>query len=329
MLKPALLILLAMVLLPALEPATASPPAARTKSSNLGTMQALNGYAREKGLTVQSIGTSPFRIILVGTPKPAEADRMLALGEQTLAGFDVWTGKNAAFAAKGQPAGEDYLLCILPSKQGYDAFVDFLNKGTKKSTDGEPDLSKKVSGFSMPRALVTYAEPVSQIPQNYAIYTAACLAIDAFYAERPAKKAPPWIREGMAAEMQRLQVKSIRCTTIAYELNKEAAVEDWPGYVADLIAKGDRKTLCTSSDIFNQELAAMPGATYRQIWSFTTYVRGRCGAATGKQNKFLQILEATANGTVGHMAVKEVLNLKDPQLTNGWLQWAAENRKMR
>ena len=128
-----------------------------------------------------------------------------------------------------------------------------------------------------------------------------------------------------AAEMQRLQLKSIRCTTIAYEDRKDEAVENWAKEVARIISTRDQMAI-TASDVTRLSLNALPGAHYRQMWSLCAYVRGKCGTGKGAENPFLQLLTATAAGESSEVALKRILKLSDPTLTPAWRAWAVAQK---
>lgn len=309
--------------------ASATAPAAVKRVSNITSMEILRTFAQSRGANVEIQGEGPVRIALVGGAAPGDVKEMLKLATATVKGLELWTGGNQVFARKDQLDGEDYILYLLPDEGYYTGLIDWMRgKGIMAPPpQGQEDVIRKVMGFPMSRLMVAKVQGVQRCPLQWSIYSTACMAIDAFYTERGGKKAPTWIREGLAAELQRIQTGAIVCTTIAYELKNEKPVENWPLYVAQLITKGD-PALIPASSLMDQPLDAMPGATYRQIWSLTTYLRGQCGGG-GKNNKLLRIMEATGRGDPSHVVVREILGQKDPALSQAWHQWAVANKGMK
>jgi len=302
-------------------PADASATPALRPTSHRPWTDALRAFCATKHVALTESGDGPVRLVLVGAAN-VKGDEILRLAKQTLEGYERWTGGQESFAAKVPLADDVYHLVVFASDGDYGAFVDHLRAEKMiGAPTGDEDLTKKLGGFPGTRTMFAKAGMVATIPGHWGIYATSCLAIDAFYRARGDHRAPPWIREGMAAEMQRIQLTDIRCTTIAYEDRKEAAVGNWAKEVARLISTNDQMAISASA-ITRLSLDALPGAHYRQMWSLCTYVRGICGATKGDKNRFHQLLVATANGASSESALKTVLKRSDPALTQAWRAWA-------
>jgi hypothetical protein len=283
----------------------------------------LHAFCAARKLEIKEQGDLQIKLLLVGGAQAPKAAEMLRLAKQTLDGYELWSGQQEIFARKHPVAEETYHLVLFRNDADYVALIDdFRAKKLMPPPDGAEDLAKKVSGFPRPRMMFSKQAQVDIVPENWAIYSTSCLALDAFYfAHTGDKRGPAWIREGMAAEMQRLQCKgAIKCTTIAYEESKEAAVENWPREVASMIARHDPKLL-TATEAMRQVLGSLAGAHYRQMWSLLAFVRQNCGTRKGPENKFLRLLQATAGGTDSESAVKSILGASDPALTESWRAW--------
>lgn len=308
------------------EPATPDPaaaePAARGPVTHKPWSDELRAFCAERKLAIKEHGDLQVKLLLIGGAQ-AKAPDILRLAKQTLDGYELWSGQQEIFSRKVPVESETYHLVVFKNDADYIALIDhFRGKKLMAAPEGTEDLAKKVAGFPQPRMMFS-KQPIAEIlPENWAIYSTSCLALDAFYSSRSGKRrGPAWIREGMAAEMQRLQCKgSIKCTTIAYEDNKEAAVDNWPREVANMLSRHDPK-LITASSAMRQQLDALAGAHYRQMWSLLAFVRQNCGTKKGPENKFLRLLVATAGGTDSVEAVKAILGVSDPGLTEKWHAW--------
>lgn len=282
----------------------------------------LRAFCNERKIDIKEHGDLQVKLLLVGGAQ-AKADTILRLAKQTLDGYELWSGQQELFSRKVPVESETYHLVVFKNDGDYTALIDhFRAKNLMKPPEGTEDLAKKLAGFPQPRMMFS-KQPIAEfLPENWAIYSTSCLALDAFYSSRSGKRrGPAWIREGMAAEMQRLQCKgSIKCTTIAYEDNKEAAVDNWPREVANMLSRHDPKLIKASSAMI-MPLDALAGAHYRQMWSLLAFIRQNCGTKKGPENKFFRLLEATANGTDSPTAVKEILGVSDPKLTDTWHAW--------
>lgn len=306
---------------PAQMPA-AEEPAKRGPVTHKPWSDELRAFCAERKIDIKEHGDLQVKLLLVGGAQ-AKADTILRLAKQTLDGYELWSGQQELFSRKVPVAEETYHLVVFKNDGDYTALIDhFRGKNLMKPPEGTEDLAKKLAGFPQPRMMFS-KQPIAEIlPENWAIYSTSCLALDAFYNSRSDKKrGPAWIREGMAAEMQRLQCKgSIKCTTIAYEDNKEAAVDNWPREVANMLSRHDPKLIKASSAMI-MPLDALAGAHYRQMWSLLAFVRQSCGTKKGPENKFFRLLEATATGTDSPTAVKNILGMSDPRLTDAWHAW--------
>jgi|GEM_PF-7056384 hypothetical protein len=285
---------------------------------------ALRAFCDERKITVTEHGGSLVKLLLIGGAQVPNAGAILQLAQQTLDGYEIWSGQQEIFARRKPSAEEAYHLVVFKNDADYIALIDYLRAHALMPAPEGEDLAKKVSGFPRPRVMFSKNALVSAFPDNWAIYSTSCLALDAFYLRYSDKRGPAWIREGMAAEMQRLQCKGqIRCTTIAYEENKESPVDNWPRDVANMIARHDAN-LISASDAMHRALGSLAGVHYRQMWSLLAFVRQNCGTKKGPDNKFYRLLLTTAAGTDSESAVKSVLGASDPALTDGWWAWARE-----
>lgn len=313
---------------PFAEPKDGAKPAAaaaKRSTSHRAWTDALRAYCADKRLAVAEDTDGPVRLVNVGGASVPTA-KVLAYAKQTLSGYELWTGQQQVFMAK-QPEPDDiYHLVVFKNEADYIGLVDWLRAAKLLDKPEGEDLSKKTSGFPGPRVMFTKGDAVANIPGHWAIYATSCMALEAFYGARGGRRPPAWIREGMAAEMQRIQLKDINCTTIAYEDRKEASVDNWAKEVARLITTKDQMAI-TASEVTRLALKATPGAHYRQMWSLCTWVRGQCGATKGPDNKFLRLLLATAEGAASEAALEDVLKLKDPAMTAAWRAWAVAQKK--
>jgi hypothetical protein len=287
---------------------------------------ALRAFCDERKIAIAEQGGPLVKLLLIGGAQVPNAGAILQLAQQTLDGYEMWSGQQEIFAHRKPSVDETYHLVVFKNDADYIALIDYLRAhALMPAPDGE-DLAKKVSGFPRPRVMFSKNALVSLFPDNWAIYSTSCLALDAFYLRYSDKRGPAWIREGMAAEMQRLQCKGqIHCTTIAYEENKESPIDNWPRDVANMIARHDAK-LISASDAMHRALGSLAGVHYRQMWSLLTFVRQNCGTKKGPDNKFYRLLLATAEGTDSESAVKSVLGTGDPALTDAWWTWARDTK---
>ena len=303
------------------DPPAAEAPAVRGPVTHKPWSDELRAFCAERKLEIKEQGDLQIKLLLIGGAQAKAAD-ILRLAKQTLDGYELWSGQQEIFSRKVPIESETYHLVVFKNDADYVALIDdFRAKKLMPPPPGE-DLAKKVAGFPQPRMMFSKQQIAELLPENWAIYSTSCLALDAFYASRSGKRrGPAWIREGMAAEMQRLQCKGmIKCTTIAYEDNKEAAVDNWPREVASMLSRHDPK-LITATAAMRLSLDALAGAHYRQMWSLLAFVRQSCGTKKGPENKFFRLLLATATGTDSETAVSTILSASDPSLTEKWQAW--------
>lgn len=283
----------------------------------------LRAFCAAHKLEIKEQGDLQVKLLLIGGAQAGKAADILRLAKQTLDGYELWSGQQEIFSRKVPVESETYHLVVFKNDADYVALIDnFRAKKLMPAPSGAEDLAKKLAGFPQPRMMFSKQQIAELIPENWAIYSTSCLALDAFYASRSDKRrGPAWIREGMAAEMQRLQCKgAIKCTTIAYEDRKEAAVDNWPREVANMLSRHD-PMLITATAAMRQSLDALGGAHYRQMWSLLAFVRQTCGTKKGPENKFFRLLLATATGTDSETAVNTILGASDPSLTEKWHAW--------
>lgn len=295
-------------------------PATPARLTNTASLAAVSAYAQSKGLAVSDLGTGALRIRLLGKAAYPQSDKALELGKQALLGLETWTGKNGALMPE-KPADDEILwVAVFPDDGAYSGFVDFL--GSKGMKSENPELTKKAGGFPLARVMCVKPGTVQNVPLHYAVYTASCLTIDAYYGARK-QRPPAWIREGCGAELQRLLCDGkILMTTIDYEIASDRPkTEDWGAAVAEMIAKRSPQAT-TASEVMRTTLEALAPPYYYQMWSFFAYTRGLCGATKGPKNKLLALFEATAGGEASDVALKKVLNRSDPALTGAWRAWA-------
>lgn len=304
----------------ATEQKPAPAPAVARKAVNTGSLAAVTEFAKARGLGVADQGAGPLRIRLLGKAAYPEAEKACDLGRQALLGLETWTGKNGALMPDKPGEDEVLWIAVFPDDGAYAAFIDFL--GGKGVTFPNPALVKKTGGFPLPRVMCVKPGTVQQVPAHYAVYTASCLSLDAFYGARQ-RSAPAWIREGCGAELQRLLCDGkILMTTIDYEIGTERPkTEDWGAAVAKLINERSNQAV-SASEIMRLSVEALAPPFYYQMWSLFAYTRSVCGAAKGPKNRLLALLEATASGAASDAALKLVLNRVDPALTGAWRAWA-------
>ena len=304
-------------------PAPATPAAKPTPAKQLNTrhLAALRAFAQKRGLaTSESGGTGPVRMIALGASK-LDGAALTALGTQTLRGLEQWSGGNHAFLPEPMPEGEVLWLTVFANDGDYGAWVDVMQSADRRA------MVKQSAGFAGSRMLFARASAVERMAENWAVYSTAVMAIDAFFADRGGK-APAWIRESTAAEAQRLLCKGrIICATMAYEQNKEKRlIEGWGKEVARMLQQRD-KTVLRAMEIMRTDVNAVAPATYYQQWSLGCYLREVGGQQRGAQNGWLRLLTAVAGGQESWEAVRDVLRMQDPALSQNWATWALTQAK--
>jgi hypothetical protein len=324
---------------PAPAPVAARPPADAAATAvehttkeitNTAWMQLLRAYAAEKHLKLVEQGQGPVRILLIGGGDAGDLKRPLELAQKALLELEAQTGMQETFISKGSPAEEVYWLTLCASNDQVGGFIDHLRaKNIIGKPEGE-DLAKKTASVPTPFRVTTASlERVKPLIDEWAVYSTTCLAVDVFYRARDpkgSKPSPTWIREGLAADLQRQLCKRIACTTIAYEDKTYPTSDNWRGDVAKLIRSGDRQNK-SASELMRLPLEALPNVFYQQMWSLLAFVRQASGQPKkGAKCKFREILDVTAAGESSETAVKSAFGKADPALTIAWRQWAQSSQ---
>jgi hypothetical protein len=290
---------------------------------NTAYYDAIKAFAKAKGWGVKEEGTGNVRALLIGGAQ-TELKKSLELANKCLEGLEMWTGQQESFITAKNPApGEVYWLTVFASGDQVGAWIDFLRekKALPPPEAGQEDLMKKLLAFPGPRMMYTPVEKVQKCPDEWAVYSTACMAFDAYYGARQAQDRPSWMREGLAAEMQRVLCKRILCTTIAYEDKQFPMSESWGSDVARLIRSNDKQNKA-ATELMRMSLEGLPNVFYQQMWSLCAFVEEASGGQKGPKNKLHRILELTAGGETSEKAFKEVFGKADPALTQAWRQWA-------
>ncbi len=311
------------------DPAVPEAPAQVALETSTTALEAVLAFAKAKTLRHEATAPGPIRIHAIGHALPAEAKAMLVCANKALDQLEEMTGRNQVFVRPKAPENETYQLIVLADDKVYLALVDALRQQRllPPPPEGRDDLLKKCRGFPLRKVMITTWTSSHLLSSQWAVYATACLATDGFYRQR-GSRCPTWIREGLAAELQRSITRMIRCTTIAYEYRTGGGIDSWPGVVATMIAKRS-KQLLPAETLFEHSLDAMPAETYQQIWSLCTYLSRLCAAKPGKDSLFLRILTRTAAGEAAHVVVKDLFKMRDPALTDAWRQWALANKSLR
>lgn len=307
-------------------PAPPAPPITTSKGfQNTAWMASVRAFAQGRGMKTSEQGQGAVRFLLLGGADPGDTKRAATLATQTLEHLEVWTGVQETFISKAPEPGEVFWLVVMPDGGAVAAFVDHQRAAGMMGPhvgEGE-DLTKKLLAFPGPRMFFTYQEKVSRSLDEWAVYSTACMATDAFYRARDAKRfAPTWLREGLASQLQQLLCKRILCTTISYEDKAFPMSDNWSTDVAKLIRAGDKQAT-TASELMRMGLDALANVHYQQMWSLCTFLREAAGTVKGEKNRLRRIMDLTATGTSSEDAVKQVFGKGDPQLTKAWRTWAA------
>ena len=300
----------------------ASTPAVTKVSHRPGT-DAIAAYANAKGLKLTKYGAGSVRIWLVGNGAIAEAESLITTGEQVLHGLEQWTGKQKWF----MPVDDDghFHIVLFAGDGDYAGWIDQMrSSGAMSQPEGE-DLVKKLAGVPISRGQVKVLGRVSALMRHYVTYAVCTAAVDVFFAERGGdSRKHSWLREGLAAEMQRLLCNGqVLCYTITYEDATVNLQQDWAKALVELIAKGDQ-AVRPASEVMMFSLIKMPAAYYIQMWSLCTYVRLLGKNKPGPSNLFAKLLLAVVSGTASDDAVKAVFGSEDPKLSRLWREWASQ-----
>jgi hypothetical protein len=171
-------------------------------------------------------------------------------------------------------------------------------------------------------------EQSKTLPQHWAVNTSVSLALTAFFFERGGHRPENWLGEGMANEMERLLCtdRTPRIMSISYEENSPRPTGNWARAVAAMIKQRD-PGLFNATDLMQLDLIGRVGKDYQQFWSYCTFIRLGCGKPAEGDSRFYRLIcrMAAADGT-GPVAIREVLEKEDPELTRYWYRWAAKQR---
>lgn len=283
----------------------------------------LDQYCIQKDLAKDVQGTGPVRTMVIGKANLPEAKKVIQMGEQTLQALDIWTGGQKAFVSAENDPKELYYIILFVKDQDYLGFIDYLRQlKILGAPDGRDDLTKALLNFSGPRTMVIVAQKVLRHPDNFAIHCVTCMAINAFFLERGDESSPAWLHEGLSAELQRTFCKGqVLWSSISYEMSSPEMQGNWAQDVANMIKKND-KMLRPASQVLEFNLASLPGAHYKLMWSLCKLLVQTAKNKKGPKNKFLMLLEELAAGTQAAEAIKKVYGVADPKLTRVWFNWA-------
>jgi len=295
-------------------------PGLKKVSHRPGT-DAIAAYANAKGLKVTKYGAGAVRMWLVGDGAIPEVESLIATGELVVQGLEQWTGKQNLFT----PSDDDahYHVVLFARDGDYTGWIDHMrSSGGMKAPEGE-DLPKKLGGVPIARGQVKVLGKVATLMRHYVTYAVCTAAVDVFYSERGGdSRKHSWLREGLAAEMQRLLCDGqVRCYTITYEDASINLQQDWAKAMAELISKKDQ-LVRPANEIMMFTLIQMPAAYYIQMWSLCTYVRLLGKNKKGPDNQFAKLLTATASGSASDNAVKAAFGSEDPKFSRAWREWA-------
>src|SRR5580658_1597923 len=141
---------------------------------------ALRAFCDERKIAIAEQGGPLVKLLLIGGAQVPNAGAILQLAQQTLDGYEMWSGQQEIFAHRKPSVDETYHLVVFKNDADYIALIDYLRAhALMPAPDGE-DLAKKVSGFPRPRVMFSKNALVSLFPDNWAIYSTSCLALDAF-----------------------------------------------------------------------------------------------------------------------------------------------------
>ncbi|MBA2481769.1 MAG: hypothetical protein H0V44_13985 [Planctomycetes bacterium] len=303
-------------------PTADAPKVVLKPTVNTAFLSALKTFSAKQQWPVAEKGTGNIRVLLIGGAAIENLDKGLALGNQALDGLEAWTGGQETFIAKAPKPEDIYWICVFASPGQVSSWIDHLRETNMQGRPEGEDLMKKLLAFPGDRTYFTHVAHVGPIFENFAVYCASCMSLDAYYQAHGIRRGPTWLREGMAAELQRTLCRKILCTTIAYEDKAFPMSESWARDVANLIKKGDRQVR-PASELMRLKLDTLANVQYQQLWSLCSFVRSISGAKKGPENKFRRLLETTATGSDSETAMKAVFKLVDPGFSKAWCEWAA------
>ncbi|MBA3710703.1 MAG: hypothetical protein H0W83_18000 [Planctomycetes bacterium] len=303
-------------------PAPAPAKGAVTPTVNTVWLAELRAFCAEHQWAIVEQGKGNLRAMLIAGATVADFDKGLTLGNQALDGLEAWTGGQIIFTTKAPKPEDIYWICIFATPDQVTAWIDRMRtKGLSGPPIGD-DLMKKLLAFPGARTYFTHVAHIGPIFQNFAVYCGSCMGMDGYYQARGIYRGPTWMREGMAAELQRTLCQKILCTTIAYEEKGFPMSESWARDVAKLIKAGDRQVR-PATELMRLKLDSLANVQYQQMWSLCSFVRSISGAKKGADNKFFRLIESTASGTDSDVAMKAIFKLVDPAFSKSWCEWAA------
>jgi len=298
------------------------------KVTNTGFVRTLDEFCRQSNMQKEERGAGKVKVILVGKGKLGdETTKMTAAGEQTLKALEIFTGQQGVFWNDLDDVTREHLLVLFLNDADYLAYVDFLRKYKvlPENTDRN-DLVKELLGFSAPLASITVASKATLFPNNFAVHMITFQAVQAFFMERGNAPIPPWLTEGLSAELQKeLCGGTVRCASIAYEMSSPEMQGNWAQDVAGMIKKND-KMLRKASDVMGFNLASLPGAHYKLMWSVCTMFVKSASSKKGDKNKFYILMDEIAKGGKAEDAVKKAYGVGEPALTQTWFSWAVTQK---
>ena len=296
--------------------------------ANTKMLERLRSFAEGRKLALTEVGSGPVRLIGVGGGTlPASA---LDKAATALAGLEQWCGATGAFLPRQPQDSDVYWLAVFKKDEDFKAFCtawveaqDPKPADTKKSVDR---LVKDKDGFGSSRVTFARQTDIEKMTAGWAVYAAVGSAVDQFYAARGGR-APAWIREGLAADLQLAVTNSIAVISITNQQGKEKpATTGWGREVAKIHAKGKEAGAATAVEITRGSTSFITLPIYYQYWSLNTFVRSQCGGA-GEKHAWFRIMDLTARGGESYEVLDEVLRAKDPALTTAWVGWAATQKR--
>lgn len=293
---------------------------------------AVRDFAAKRGLAERIEGAGSFRILWFGGTAAPAGTAMIKYGAGALDLMESWTGSQRLFMPEN-PGDEDVLwMAILPDDKSAFALIDHLRaEGVLPPHEGGQDLAKIVPGGSLGPVYYKSAADLTKLRlhDSAAAYAAACLAIDRYFRAHQ-ELTPAWIREGFATEVQWVQLKSVRCTTVSYELNDHGPVGNWRKDAARVL-QGKVKGVKPMSavDTLRGQLECIPFTTYQQYCSLFAFLRDASLArkdAKGAENRLARIVAATYDGAACETAVADAFGITEPTLTSAWYTWAGKQK---
>ncbi len=313
----------------AAEPVAAEPPAPVAAPAPVPAISTLvQEFAKQQGFTPTTVGTGPFRALQFGVADHPDLQKHVDLGCEALARLERWTGNPRYFIPETPDAASACWMVLIKDDGVFNAWVDFgRTAGAIKPAENSGDLAKTLKGFAMPGAMISTTDRLKNIGANFAVYSAACVALDRLATSHGRRRLPAWLREGLAAELQRELAGSPRCTTISYQANdsKEATTDNWMADVKTILRErnpGGRAL--TADQVLTSTTDLISPSTYRQMWSLCTFLRviSDISAKPKTTTKFWAVMQATAEGTDSMEAISKIYGITPANLDVAWNKWA-------